>query len=100
MNSESLFSAQFTKTYAVVGGGDINLMSEGQGVWGPAGARKCRRIVVGGAGVLHVNYGLNEADPPVEVKDTITCAAGAVLDIMAWKILFDTSTITAFTVMW
>lgn len=99
MSSTPFFSAAFSKTYASMPGpGDLDLLSEGNLIWGQMGMQKCMRIRFKDAGNVHVEYGPNQAGN--SVKDFFTVVAGEVRDIQARKLLLDTTTVTNFTVEW
>jgi hypothetical protein len=88
---------RFSRTYATTSGTSRNLVDDGDALLAalsrPTASECARRIRVGGAGVLHVQY----ADG---VQDTIVCLVGDVFDAYFAKILGDTSTASNVTVWW
>jgi hypothetical protein len=84
-SSDGLGSSHKSKTYPNATG-DINVAGDGGGV--------CRRIRVGGAGAIVIDYGGN-------VTDTIPgLLAGETLDVQAYRILANGTTATNITVFW
>ena len=89
--------ASHSKTYATVAV-DINLLTDGNAQL-PAGVRAsgptaaCKRLIIRGAGVLHIQYANGS-------QDTMTVLAGEIIDGEITKILVDTSTATNITAYW
>lgn len=82
---DSLSASNKSKTYATVAA-DIDIVALGGG---PA-----RRIRIGGAGNLNVDYGNG-------VTDIIPALlAGDIVDVAATKILLTSTTVTNVTIFW
>jgi hypothetical protein len=87
---------RFSRTYATTAGATRNLVDDGDALLAalsrPTASECARRIRVGGAGILHVQYSDG-------VQDTIVCLVGDVFDAYFAMILPD-STATNVTAWW
>jgi hypothetical protein len=88
---------RFSRTYATTAGTSRNLVDDGDALLAamsppmPVASACARRIRVGGAGTLEVQYSNG-------IQDTLTCLAGETFDAFFAKILSGTA--TNITVWW